>query len=240
MQAPKTKSPGADGIRAEFYQWGIDILQKDLLQLYNDFFATGQITQGHAHGIIVCIPKTNNPRSVEDFRPLTLMNTDYKIYARILANRLKPTMNAVLHATQYSAVPGRNILDARAAIRDIIAAGNTRGSGICLATLDFTKAFDNISHEYLQGLLETYKYGTGITREILSLYKQATSRITINGHSTSDLQKRCSIRQGCLLSSVLYALAVNPFLLLLNKHLQGIKIFIVITLHVWPTPMMLR
>ena len=152
------------------------------------------------------------------------MNTYYKIYARILANRLKPTMNAVLHATQYSAVTGRNILDATAAIRDIIAAGNTRRSGICLETWDFTKAFDNISHEYLQGLLEIHNYGTGVTRAILSLYKQATSRITINGHTTNDLQIRCPIRQGCPLSSILYALAVNPFLLLLNKHLQGLKI----------------
>jgi hypothetical protein len=72
------------------------------------------------------------------------MDTDYKIYARIIANRLKPTMSEVLHATQYSATTGRNILDAAAAIWDIIAAGNNRLGGICLVTLDFKSAFDNI------------------------------------------------------------------------------------------------
>jgi hypothetical protein len=223
-QAPKNKSPGADGITAEFYQWGIDILQNDLLQLYNDLFATGRTTYTHARALIVCIPKNNNPKKVEDFRPLTLMNTDYKIYARITANRLKPTKNDVLHATQYSATTGRNILDAAAAIRAIIAAGKNKRGGICLITLDFKSAFDNISHEYLHGLLREYRYGADITTAIVSLYEHATSRIAINGRYTSDFQLKCSIRQGCPLSSISNELAVNPFILLLNKHPQGLQI----------------
>jgi retron-type reverse transcriptase len=122
-----------------------------------------------------------------------------------------------------SATTGRNILEAAAAIREIIAAGNNRRGGICLITLDFKSAFDNISHKYLYGLLREYRYGAGITRAIVSLYEHATSHVAINGH-TSDFQLKRSIRLGCPLSSILYALAVNPFILLLNKHLQGLQI----------------
>jgi hypothetical protein len=104
------------------------------------------------------------------------MNTDYKIYARIIANRIKQTSHHVLHDAQYSATGARNILlDAATALRDVIAAGSTRRGGMCLVTLDFQSAFNNISHEYMYAVLRRYKYGTRITVAITSLYEHATS-----------------------------------------------------------------
>ena len=94
---------------------------------------------------------------------------------------------------------------------------------MCLVTLDFQSAFNNISHEYMYGVLRRYKYGTRITGAITSLYEHATSCVSINGSYTKDFQLGRSIRQGCPLSTLLYALAVNPFLLLIHKHMAGIR-----------------
>jgi hypothetical protein len=121
MRAPKNKSPGLDGIIAEFYKWGHDIIKEDLLNMYNGFLSTGSLPSMYKQGIIVCLPKKASAHTLNDYRPLTLLNTDYKIYARILDNRIKPTLKDVLHASQYSVEPGLNIYDATAAIRDIIA-----------------------------------------------------------------------------------------------------------------------
>jgi hypothetical protein len=173
--------------------------------MYNDFLSTGYVSPLHTQGLIVCLPKKSKPHTVNDYRPLTLLNTDHKIYARILANRLKLNIHDILHPTQYSAVPGRNIYDATAAIRDIIAIGTQMKGGICLVALDFNKAFDNISHQYLQGLLSTYNYGPKLTKAILSLYTNTQSKVNINGHITRNIPIGCSIRQGCPLSSILYA-----------------------------------
>jgi hypothetical protein len=60
-------------------------------------------------GILVCLPKHNHADTLDDYRPLTLLNADLKIYVRILANRLKLTMHEIIHDSQYSAGPGRNI-----------------------------------------------------------------------------------------------------------------------------------
>jgi hypothetical protein len=59
---------------------------------------------------------------------------------------------------------------------------------------------------------------------IMSLYNNANSRIDINGHRSSDIQIQCAIRQGCPLSSILYALTINPFLMLITRHLRGLNI----------------
>jgi hypothetical protein len=132
--APKNKSPGEDGVTAEFYSWSKDTITTDMLQLYNSFFQTGTIPKEITRGIIVCLPKNNRPQTVSDYRPLTLLNTDYKIYARVLANRLKTTIRDIINDTQYSAVPGRNILDAATGIRDVIEAGQNTQNGLSVGT----------------------------------------------------------------------------------------------------------
>jgi hypothetical protein len=64
-------------------------------------------------------------------------------------------------------------MDATAGIRDVIALGEMRNSGICLVALNFAPTFDKISHEYLFTLLEIYGYGDYIVRMISSLYTKA-------------------------------------------------------------------
>jgi hypothetical protein len=95
---------------------------------------------------------------------------------------------------------------------------------MCLAALDFQSAFNNISYEYLYKVLDRYKYGARIRGFIATLYENATSSISINGRYTKDFKLGRSIRQGCPLSTLLYALAINPFLMLLHKHLNGIRL----------------
>jgi hypothetical protein len=192
IQAPKRKSPGLDGISSELYEWGLDIMKEDMERLYNYYFRTGEIPNMHKRGIIVCLPKHKDPERVQDYRPLTLLNAELKIYSRILANRLKPTLHKVMQESQYSAIPERNIIDAAAAIRDIIAAGMGTRHGICLMALDFTRAFDKISHTYLKRMLHSFNYGHRITTAILSLYVNAQSCIAI----TVILQIHCQYSLG--------------------------------------------
>ena len=100
---------------------------------------------------------------------MTLLNTDYKIYARILANRIKPQMNDILSEMQYSAVTDRSIIDAASGVRDIIAAGQDAYKGVCLIIIDFERAFDNVAHVYLKRVLDAYNYGEKMKRAIMSL-----------------------------------------------------------------------
>jgi hypothetical protein len=103
-------------------------MKEELVTIYNDMFQGTICTQGQKQGAIVCIPKKETPTMVSDYRPITLMNTDYKILARLVANRLKPTLDILLHTGQTSSTRVRTIMDATAGIRDVIAFGEMSGS----------------------------------------------------------------------------------------------------------------
>ena len=76
------------------------------------------------------MPKTAVPQRITDYRPITLLNVDYKIYARILANRMHTVLPKLLNLSQYCAGSGNVILDDTAGLRDIIAHGEMRAKGL--------------------------------------------------------------------------------------------------------------
>jgi hypothetical protein len=68
-------------------------------------------TSQQNHRIIVCLPKYNGAQKPTFFRPITLLNVDYKILAKILVNRLRPLLAEHLHTNQFCGVPGNIIMD---------------------------------------------------------------------------------------------------------------------------------
>ena len=84
-------------------------------------YLDGQIMEQQKYDIVVCLPKTDTSTTPADYGPLTLLNTGYKIIARIIASRPRPTLSDMLQPSQYCAVPGNTIFDAVARVRDAIA-----------------------------------------------------------------------------------------------------------------------
>jgi len=88
-----------------------------------------------------------------DYRPITLLNTDYKILGRIVASPLRPILAELLHPSQHGGVQEGGIFDAVATVRDAIAYAEKTQTPLCVLSLDFTEAFDWISYIYLLKLL---------------------------------------------------------------------------------------
>jgi hypothetical protein len=84
------KAPGCVGISHDFYKAAWYMNKDDILTILSQMYTNGQITDTQKRGVLVCIPKIPNPQSPEDYRPLTLLNADYKLLPRILATRLRP------------------------------------------------------------------------------------------------------------------------------------------------------
>jgi hypothetical protein len=143
------KAPGRDGLCRAFFTETWEDLMEEWLELFSDMFERGRLLDQQKNGVIVCIPKTRSPTAPRDYRPITLLNTDYKIFARILAGRVQSVLGDVLHHSQYCGSPGKSIFDAVATVRNAIAYAEVSRTPLCLLSLDFAEAFDKMSHTYL-------------------------------------------------------------------------------------------
>ena len=115
------KAPGSDGISREFYIRLWDTIREDMLVVMNQMYIHKSMTRRQQHGIIVSLPKDKGDITPGGYRPITLMNTDYKLLARIMARHLTPVFEEQLTSSQYCSVLGKSILEAVPVLRDSVA-----------------------------------------------------------------------------------------------------------------------
>ena len=127
-------------------------------------FIDGDILDSQKHGMLVCLPKTTKPARPEDYRPLTLLNTDFKLLARIIANRIRPWISDLMHPSQHCGVQDNTIFGAISAIRETKAHAELTNTPIYILSLDFKEAFDKIAHSYLFAIFESYGFSKSFQR----------------------------------------------------------------------------
>ena len=209
----KHKAPGYDGISHDFFQLIWETTQYEMLEIMNQMFMDEKLTDSQKHGIIVCLKKIPRPTQPEDYRPLNLLNADFKILARIILNSIRPWFKDLLHPSQHCRVQDNNILWAISAIRDTVAEAELTHIPVCILSLDFKGAFDNIALSYLFAMLDYYGFSSKFRKRLMRMYSNATSSIQVNGHISSFIPIKCSIRHWCPLSIVLFTMCLLQYVL---------------------------
>lgn len=224
--ATKKKSPGPDGITYEFYLVHFDLLKEELLRLFNGFLDNSLIPmENFSNGIITLIPKTAKSDELKDFRPISLLNTDYKIFTKLIANRISEVIVEVIDEGQTAVVPGKSCIDNLDIIRTlVIKAQQSKNMKFALLSLDLEKAFDVVDHRRLWGILEKFGLPCQVITVIRRMYSSATSQILVNGYLTSDIKIGRSVRQGCPLSMALFVMYIEPVIRQIYAALRGILI----------------
>ena len=103
------KSPGIDGLIAEFYIAFWAVLGGELAEVLNYGFQHGQLSVSQRRGLLSLIFQKGGKRDLRNWRPISLLCVDYKIGTKALAARLQKVLSSVLHEDQTCGVPGRSI-----------------------------------------------------------------------------------------------------------------------------------
>ena len=131
------KSPGLDGLPHEVYLRLPHMSVPILTDMFNHWFAQGAIPGRVTNGVITLLKKGSRHvwEGLDDYRPITLLNTELKILARVLANRLQLVISDLISPEQTFAVKGRSIQDNLHLIRGVLE-GIEDGTGAALISLD--------------------------------------------------------------------------------------------------------
>ncbi|XP_067438538.1 LOW QUALITY PROTEIN: uncharacterized protein [Thunnus thynnus] len=100
-------SPGIDGLPADFYKTFWSVLGGDLLMVLNDSVKKGRLPQSCRRAVLTLLPKKGELQDIKNWRPVSLLCTDYKLLSKVLANRMRKVMEQVIHVDQTYCVPGR-------------------------------------------------------------------------------------------------------------------------------------
>lgn len=222
--SPRGKSPGEDGLPAELYLATWCVLGDTLTELMNTMLSSRMVPANMLEGIITLIPKCARPRRIKDLRPITLLDVDAKLLARLLVRRLGALDSKLLHPNQVRAGGVRSMAGALADLRDVLSACGVLREPCAVLSTDFSGAFDAVLQEGVFEVLRRRGVSAHFIDVLKAMYRGAASRLLVNNTLTESFRILRSVRQGCPLSMLLFSVVLAPLLQHLEKRLTGMSL----------------
>ena len=217
------KAPGSDGLTYEVYKAFWDVLQQPLADCFNEAFQglgllpeplaqEVRLTESQRQGIIVLLHKGGD-KPVDDaasYRPITLLNTDVKLLARVLVGRMAAGLDLVVDATQTAFIPGRWIGDNVLFHLEEIDYCQAEQVPACVVFLDFEKAYDRLDRGWLFRCLDRLGFPEELSRWVQLMLKDTVAAVLYHGYLCPRFAVLSGVAQGSPLSPLLYLVAAQP------------------------------
>ena len=221
------KTPGIDGFPAEFFKMFWAYLKAIITRALNYSYNKGELSISLRQCVITCLPKGNKAREyLKNWRPLSMLSVVYKLASSALATRIKPILNDLIPPTQTGFIDGRFIGDSTRLIYDLIQIANERNLSGLLVLIDFEKAFDSISWNFLYQTLEFYNFPHDYIKWIKLLNFNITATVMQSGAMSNFFPIERGCRQGDPIAAYLFILCGNILNLMItsNSEIKGLTI----------------
>ncbi|XP_019432100.1 PREDICTED: uncharacterized protein LOC109339150 [Lupinus angustifolius] len=214
------KSPSPDGFNFKFYQEFWDTIKEDICLFMKEFQVNSKLPKGLKSSFIAFIPKIGNPSKIQDYRPISLVSSLYKIVAKVLAERLKSVMNSIISPAQSAFLGGHNILDAPIILNEVIHSAKKSSEGCFIMKVDFQKAYDSVNWIFIDYMLHRFGFPSIWRRWIKECITYTSKSILVNGIPSQQFSISKGIRQGDPLAPFLFLMVVEGFTGMVRRALS--------------------
>lgn len=206
---------------SKFCQQSTTEFFKSLLEVFNESIDRSFLPPTLCQGLITLIPKPNKDHLlIDNWRPITLLNNDYKIIALVLSKRVKCTLNNLIDECQSGFLQKRHIFNNIRLVLDILDYSHYFSNDNFILFLDYYKAFDSLEQEFLLQTLSRVGFGNFFCRSIKMLYTNCNSSIRLSSGTSPRFSLRRGVKQGCPISIATELLNIH----IRESSLKGISI----------------
>ena len=209
----KTKnnvSPGSSGFTGDFYKFFWLDIKHFVVRSANYSFDIGSLSIQQRLGIVTLLPKgLKDKRYLANWRPLTLLNSFYKLVSGCITERIKPALDTIIHPDQKGFISGRYIGEVVRTVYDTLDfAKNNNKAGIILM-VDFEKAFDSISFKFIEKCLKFFNFSDNLIQWVNLLLQNFQASLNHCGNISPRFNIGRGCRQGDPIAAYLFIIAVE-------------------------------
>lgn len=220
------KCPGPDGYPVEFYKKFLDKLAPMMIDMYFESFDSLKLPQTlNQASISLILKKNKDPLHCTSYRPISLLNVDFKILSKLLAIRLESILPSIISPDQTGFIKNRHSFFNIRRLFNIVYNPSSSVVPEAVISLDAEKAFDRVEWRYLFYTLEKFGFGYKFISWVRLLYSGPQASVRTNNTRSGYFPLHRSTRQGCPLSPLLFAIAIEPLSIALrsDSSIMGIK-----------------
>jgi len=203
------KAPGPDNIPPEALKADTTTSAQIMQGLIQDIWEKEEIPTEWKTGHIVKLPKKGDLGDCQNWRGIQLLSIPSKVLTRILLERLKTAVNDILRDEQAGFRAGRSCIDQIATLRIILEQSLEWQSPVYVNFIDFRKAFDMVDRSTIWRIMRHYGIPPKIVNIIRSFYDGMTCQVIHNKDLSAPFTVTTGVRQGCLLSPMIFSLVID-------------------------------
>lgn len=208
------KSPGYDGFPVGYYKEYIGNLAPVSVKAYQEAFEIGHMPPTFNEALISLIPKKD--RYITDpsnFKPISLLNLDFKMLTKVLVLRLQQVSPNIIHPNQAGFMKNTSSSDNMRKLIHLMWLAQSKNVPIAATSLDAEKAFDEVEWSFLFSALSHFGFGPYFSQWAKTLYKEPKAAVITNGVISPIFSLSRGTRQGCSLSPLLFIICLKHWLL---------------------------
>ena len=219
--------PGEDGFGYNFYKAFWPALKYTILAVHNRILISRKLPTSQRNGIINLIPKGNkDKRFLDNWRPIMLLNCCYKLLSSVMARRLQEALQEIISPDQTGFLKNRYINENNVTTCEVIEDAKRKDKLGLMLAIDFSKAFDCISHEFIRKSLRHFGFGDKFVSYINTLISDFQAAVLHAGNLTEYFKLGRGAKQGDPIAALLFIIAVEILCIRLRED-RDIKHYVI-------------